>query len=188
MASLDKYKLTQNTWDSDTQPGKLIEFLTLLGSMVRSIVHGPLLEDYLDMKLGRFRHSHVTTPSYFMEDPDFSDPSTAKDPGAAAEASDTASVSTGPSSSGESKSSDSKSTSPSQSMGSQSLNHAGSYWDLSPEARDLDSLLYNVLRMCVKGSKRVLLECVQFPSYIQGVVVLMRHHDISRNDRIYTGI
>ena len=96
MASLDKYKLTQNTWDSDTQPGKLVEFLTILGSMVRSIIHGPLLEDYLDMKLGRFRHSHVTTPSYFLHDPDFSDPAQAEDPTAAEEASENASVSTGP--------------------------------------------------------------------------------------------
>ena len=31
----------------DTQPGKLVEFLTILGSMARSIIHGPLLEDYL---------------------------------------------------------------------------------------------------------------------------------------------
>ena len=77
MASLDKYKLTQNTWDNDTQRGKLVEFLTILGSMVRSIIHGPLLEDYLDLKLGRFRHSHVTTPSYFLHDPDFSDPAQA---------------------------------------------------------------------------------------------------------------
>ena len=30
----------------------------------------------------------------------------------------------------------------------------------------------------------MLLECVQFPSYVQGIIVLMRHHDISKNDRV----
>jgi hypothetical protein len=149
--------------------------------MVRSIIHGPLLEDYLDKKLGRFRHSHVTKPSYFLHDPDFSDPAQAEDPATAEEASDNAPMSTGPSLTSPSVTTGSAATG---TMGSQSLYHAGSYWDLSPEARDLDSLLYNVLRMCVKGSKRVRLECVQFPSYIQAVIVLMRHHGTSRNDRI----
>ena len=136
------------------------------------------------MKLGRFRHSHVTTPSYFLHDPDFSDLAQAEDPAAAEEASENASVSTGPPLTSPTSSSATTGFAATGNMGSQSLHHAGSYWDLSPEARDLDSLLYNVLRMCVKGSKRVLLECVQFPSYIQAVIVLMRHHDISRNDRI----
>ena len=36
---------------------------------------------------------------------------------------------------------------------------------LSEEAKTLDALLYNVLRMNVKGTKQSLLSCVTFPSY-----------------------
>ena len=66
-----------------------------------------------------------------------------------------------------------------------SLNSSGrSYWDMHESALKLDALLFNVLRMSVKGSKKVMLECVQFPSYVQAICVLYKHSDISRNDRI----
>ena len=51
--------------------------------------------------------------------------------------------------------------------GSQSLNYAGSYYDLPADARELDSVLYSVLRVCVRGSKRILLASVKIPSYVQ---------------------
>ena len=57
------------------------------------------------------------------------------------------------------------------------------YKDLLAESRALDGLLYNVLLMNVKGSANTLLECVQHPSYIQGMIVLVKHIDISRSDR-----
>jgi hypothetical protein len=71
LASLDKYKLTQDTWDSDANPGKLLHFVTNMGAMVRAINHGSTLEDYLNLKLGRNVLSHVTTPSFLADDPDF---------------------------------------------------------------------------------------------------------------------
>ena len=179
MASLDKYKLTQNTWDSDANPEKLLHFVTNMGAMVRAIVHGGTLEDYLNVKLGRNTLSHVTTPSFLVDDDDFKPPDVVnavidEEPSVSNLSSDTDDV----------NSSTDPSANSSQTMGSQTLYPAGSYYSLSIEARELDALLYNVLRMCVKGAKSVLLECVQFPSYVQGIIVLTRHHDISRNDRI----
>ena len=76
---------------------------------------------------------------------------------------------------------------PSSSTGSatSALRQTGrNYFDLHPAALALDGQLYNVLRMAIKGGKTILLECVQFPSYIQAICVLYRHSDISRNDRI----
>ena len=58
------------------------------------------------------------------------------------------------------------------------------YFDLDLEARELDGTLFNVLRLAVKGAKNIMLDCVQFPSYVQGIIVLFRHADISKNDRI----
>ena len=47
-------------------------------------------------------------------------------------------------------------------MGSAQLNPAGSYFDLPEEARSLDAMLYSILKMCVHGSKKILLDCVFF--------------------------
>ena len=53
---------------------KCIEFLLLFCSMVRAIVWGDHLEDWLDAKLGRHKSSHTTTPSFITADPDFAPP------------------------------------------------------------------------------------------------------------------
>ena len=45
-------------------------------------------------------------------------------------------------------------------------------------------MLYSVLKMCVHGSKKILLDCVSFSSYIQGICIFTRYADISRNDKI----
>ena len=37
MASLDKYKLHNNTWDSDTNPSGFWEFMFLMSATVRAI-------------------------------------------------------------------------------------------------------------------------------------------------------
>jgi len=58
------------------------------------------------------------------------------------------------------------------------------YWDLGAKALELDASLFNVLRTCVKGSKGIMLTCVQFPSYLQGMCVLYKHADLSKYDRI----
>ena len=64
--------------------------------------------------------------------------------------------------------------------------HGTKYDDLTAESKALDSLLYNVLRCNVKGSKNSLLACVTFPSYVQGIVVLSKHMELSRMERIMT--
>ena len=55
--------------------------------------------------------------------------------------------------------------------------------DLSKETKDLEGLLYNILLMNVKGSKNSLLFCVKNPSYVQAIIVLSKHVNISRNER-----
>ncbi len=62
--------------------------------------------------------------------------------------------------------------------------HHTSYSDLSEGARKLDAVLYNVLKMSIKGSKQSLVQCVTFPSYVQAVCVLVKHMGISRMRRI----
>jgi hypothetical protein len=62
------------------------------------------------------------------------------------------------------------------------------YMDLPQASRTLDGLLYNVLKMVIKGSKAALLMCVMFPSYVQAVCVLVNHMDISKYDRITRSI
>ena len=74
MASLDKYKLSSVTWDSDKEPGKFVHFMMLMSAMVRAISHGSAIEDFLDKKLGRKRHIAVSTPGFLTEDPEFRRP------------------------------------------------------------------------------------------------------------------
>ena len=58
------------------------------------------------------------------------------------------------------------------------------YADFPDGAKELDANLYNVLRMNVRGSKAALLDNVTFPSYMQGMIVLDKHMNISKMDRI----
>ena len=64
----------------------------------------------------------------------------------------------------------------------------GTYMEMPAASRNLDGLLYNVLKMVVKGSKTSLLTCVMFPSYVQAICVLINHMDISKYDRITRSI
>ena len=52
------------------------------------------------------------------------------------------------------------------------------YADFKAEEKALDSMLYNVLVMNVKGAKNEMLRHVAFPSYVQGMCVLYKHVDI----------
>ena len=177
MASLEKFKLQTATWDSDKEPNRFVQFMYMLSAIIRSIAFGSNLEDWLDAKLGRSRHQGMTTPSFLSQDPEFQPPAErSADTGAAGELSDTASTVSGAAASATSVSSGSSHAT----LGSAGTN----YWDLPAESLSLDAHLYNVLKMCVKGSKNVLLQCVKFPSYIQGMCILYKHCDISRNDRI----
>ena len=147
MASLDKYKLHNNTWDSDTNPSGFWEFMFLMSATVRAIKWGSVLEDYIDVKLGRTQQHAVMTPSFITDDPDFDLPSRP-------EGSDGEEVSSGDTGSEggaapmrAAPSNTTGATGVTGATGLQSLNYAGSYYDLPADARELDSVLYSVLSM-----------------------------------------
>ena len=58
------------------------------------------------------------------------------------------------------------------------------YLELPEASRTLDGLLYNVLKMVIKGSKASLLSCVRNPSYVQAIYVLVNHMELSKFERI----
>ena len=186
MATLDRYKLSSVTWDSDKEPTKFTDFMYLMSAMVRALAHGQILEAYLDRKLQRQKFNLITTPGFLSDDPEFQRPPEAphrpepqddedeEEPEFEVGSGDVESVQFPRSA-----------AVGSAATGSTQLNATGTnYFDLPDGARVLDAQLYNVLCMSIKGSKRILLECVQFPSYIQGICVMYRHADISKNDRI----
>ena len=161
-----------------------------MDSMVRSTRGGLPLIELLDSKLKRERSAVVATPSYLLEDPDFGiapprspfaprPPSEGAPRGAAAESGDTSSVATPGAGTGPASAAVSGNT------GYLTLGqHHLAFSDLQQESRELDAMLYNVLLMNVKGSKNGLLLSVTFPSYIQGMIILHKHMDLSRLDRI----
>jgi len=71
MASLDKFKVSAAQWDSDKEPTRFVDFMFIMTALVRSLDQGNTLEDWIDRKLGRSRHQHVTTPSFVASDPEF---------------------------------------------------------------------------------------------------------------------
>ena len=169
MASLDKYKLSSVTWDSDKEPGRFVQFMMLMSAMVRAIANGSAIEGFLDKKLGRQKHIAVSTPSFLSDDPEFRRP----DHGAAnvqqaGGDDDDASVSNLQRSPLQRRIQARSSTSSASSRSA--LKEAGlNYWDLGAEVLALDATLYNVLKMVVKGGKAILLDCVEWPSYIQAM-------------------
>ena len=72
MTSLDKFKLTAVTWDSDREPEKYSTKDYSTGSMTHATQHGAPLEDWLDAKIGRVQASN-TMPSIFDNDPELAD-------------------------------------------------------------------------------------------------------------------
>jgi hypothetical protein len=58
------------------------------------------------------------------------------------------------------------------------------YMELPEASRVFDGLLYNVLKMVIKGIKAALLNCVKNPSYVQAMCVLMHRMEMSRFERI----
>jgi hypothetical protein len=149
----------------------------VMSAMVRAIAYGDLLEDYLDRKLDRVKTQNATIPSFIANDPDFAVPTTES----SADAQSQQEVASDDSPTATRGEDDGISTT---TLGSATLGAAGSFFDLPEAARQLDATLYSVLKMCVKGCKRILLDCTSFPSYVQGMCILARHADISRNDRI----
>jgi hypothetical protein len=181
MASLEKFKLNAASWDTDKDPGGFPEFYYSMSSTVRGLKYGDEVEDYLDAKTGRVKLKSATTPSFIDLDPDFAMPQHPDDSVSTNNAEpDNLPPAPGPMSAPSHAMSGATAASGVSGM----LMPAGSYWDLSTEARALDVYLYSVLKICIVGGKRVLLECVKYPSYIQGMCILHKHCDISKNDRI----
>ena len=71
MVSIDKFKLSSVTWDSDKNPTGFTKWMNDFGSLVASTEHGAILEAFLDQKLGREKHLATTVPSYISKDDDF---------------------------------------------------------------------------------------------------------------------
>ena len=157
-----------------------------MSSIVRAIAYGPLLENSLDEKLGRPKHQMLmqNVSSAILNDPDFAPSNahvfngrgsaTSHDEGAEAESAESAAAAS------------SVSNVTSHTAGSHfALNQSSiPYADFPDGAKELDANLYNVLRMNVRGSKAALLDNVTFPSYMQGMIVLDKHMNISKMDRI----
>ena len=57
------------------------------------------------------------------------------------------------------------------------------YNELDERTIALDQMLYNILRLNVKGIKYELLSSVLFHSYVHGMTVLYKHMKINRTDR-----
>ena len=190
MAELEKIRLANLSWDGDKDEDGFFIFLEDFHSLTSATKYGSLLEDMLDSKLRRVR-SHRAVPSFLLDDPDFAPSSTGR-AGVETHGSDTDSVGVHESSTREEQ--DVASPQPATSMaqsgrsgksGHFSLgDHHTKYVDLPEEAKVLDGMLYNIFRMCIKGSKQAVLHCVTFPSYVQAVCVLTKHMSISRMRRI----
>ncbi len=175
MAQLDRFKLTAISWDSDKEPHKFSSWVETFSSLVRSTEHGTYLEDFLDQKLDRQISQPMAIPSYLLNDDDFSSPSPSRHSRDLGSDEDE----TAPSVDNDGPPSAAKSGRTAFSLQRSTIK----YRDMPEGARTLDALLYNILRINVKGAKNALLSCVAFPSYVQAMTVLVKHMDISRNDR-----
>ena len=174
---MEKLKISAVSWDGDKEPRNFYLWVEHMDSMVRSTLHGPPLVDMLDSKLKRIRTSAHSVPSFLREDPDFAPLPEASLPSGGPEAS------SGDTTSGANATANASVFS--AASGYLSLGqHSVAYCDLPKDSRDLDGLLYNILLINVKGSKNGLLQSVTFPSYVQGMVILHKHMDLSRMDRI----
>ena len=178
MAQFGKMKLSTLPWDSDKDPTGFNVWIETIGSLVRATAHGPPLETMLDHKLNRSRGTSMNIPLWILNDPDFAAPDTERyDADPDPDEDELLSGETNDSMVGSARSG--------ESGGTFSLGHCPfKYSDLTAKSRTLDTQLYNILKMNVKGTKNSLLPCVSFPSYVQAVCVLSEHVDISRLDRM----
>ena len=167
MVSLEKFKLSLVSWDSDKDPGGYPKWVKQWSSVVRSTKWGSQLESFLDRKLKRKFSTKSIIPSFLTEDEDLQDAPEAQPPqGGQGEGSDDA------------------------------LSHASihssavssKYADLDIRARELDATLYNTLVANIKGSKQSLLDGVMFSSYVQAMIILDHHMCLSINTRKTTAM
>jgi hypothetical protein len=174
MAQMDRFKITNVAWDSDRDPGGFTKWVNTFSALVRSTAHGAALEDYLDAKLNRKKTLRMAIPSCLTDDPDFND----DQPDGAQKVDEESDEEDNTLKNGASTISGGTAES------AFGLNRAAfPFKDLSKETKDLDGMLYNILLMNVKGSKNSLLFCVKNPSYVQAIIVLSKHINISRNER-----
>ena len=59
-----------------------------------------------------------------------------------------------------------------------------SYWDLPEKTLEFDGLMYNVLKLNITGPAAALLEHTQIPSYVQAIIILTKHYNLSRLQRV----
>ena len=189
-SDLNRIKLIPVTWNTDTEPAGLGRYMSHMGSSVYTYQQGPILQAYLQHKLGITVQKDVV-PSFITADPDF-DPANRPmpdDPPDGVNSQDDSSSQAQTIGGLEfgleslSMAMGSMPTEPTQTTTSFELTPVGNYWQLPEEARKLDALLYNVMRTGITGSKAVLLNCVSFPSYVQAMCVLYKHFELSRTGR-----
>ena len=145
MVSLEKFKLSLVSWDSDKDPCGYPKWVKQWSSVVRSTKWGSQLEYFLDRKLKRKFSTKSIIPSFLTEDEDLQDAPEAQPP-----------------QEGQGEGFD------------DALSHASihssavssKYADLDIRARELDATLYNTLVANIKGSKQSLLDGVMFSSYV----------------------
>ena len=173
---IDKIKLKFEPWHCDKNPHDFVTFMESMSAVIRSVKHGNELEDYLDVKLERGTYQPMMISAILEADPDFEEPDTVTDPDyATARRLFTSSTPTTVRSVESLRAASQK---------TDTLPSAGSYFKLSTGALNLDRMLFSVLLTLVIGSKAVLVRCVKRQSYIQGMCLLFKHCDITRNDRI----
>lgn len=182
MANTDRLKLKFTTWYCDKEPYGFVEFMQATTAVMRSIDHGNEVEDYLDIKLDRVRHVDMMVSSIIDDDPDFFDPTDGVNTDANLSSASSNVATSGASTRGSVLSVETVQASQSQS--SMILKSAGPYQNFSEGARALDLMMYSVLITNVIRSKHVILECTNKPSHIQGICLLYKHCDITRNHRI----
>jgi hypothetical protein len=203
MAQLEKLKLTANVWDSDKDPTGFTLWLDTFSSLVRATDHGAPLEDFITYKTGREVFVEASVPSFLLNDPDFMGvPVAASSPRRPTPPiNKTDSVSDVPQSASDTDAAKRRLFTDPSTVSFDDLDalrtgvtkvrlkkSPTTYMELPEASRSLDGLLYNVLKMVVKGSKSSLLTCVMFPSYVQAVCVMISHMDISKYDRIIRAI
>ena len=186
LAEVDRLKLKFEEWYSDKEPYGLVPFMASMSSVITSLRHGDEVEDFLDKKTDRRIFKPMMVSSIITDDPDFQIPLDSignpvlpknVNPGTVTRnLFSPHTPGTGTVHSMQSLRSAANTTTV--------LKSAGSYYHLSEGARNLDRMLYAVLRQLIKGSKAIILDSVSFPSYIQGICLLVKHCEINKNDRI----
>ena len=160
MASLGSIKVQHILWDSDKDPFGFNQWLSEFSDMVRALKGGEVLELFLDEKLKRLMRHASMVSKILLDDGDFLNEEVTK---ALAEA----------------KSSSASIVTTTKTLGEATVK----YSDFSAEVVTLDKQLYSVMRQCIKGSRKAIIENVVVHSYVQAVCVFHQHINLSASDR-----